>query len=233
MAAACFVKAFGVTFLGRARGAEAAAAREVDTGMWLVMLILAALCIAIGALPFAALALIEPAVRILTDSPAFAPVAQAWLFLDPVPERGASYSGLIVLGAIGILGLLLVVGVRRLASQVEPLRVPAWDCGFPDPRAQTQYTSSSFAQPIRRVFAGPVFGARERVDMPEPGDMRPARFTLRLIDPIWDWLYRPVVAGLEFATEKMNFLQFMTIRAYLTAMFAALVALLTIVAVMQ
>ena len=62
-------------------------------------------------------------------------------------------------------------------------RGPAWDCGFPDPSPATQYTADSFAQPIRRVFGEVVFLARERVDMPAPGDARPARLTVTLRDP--------------------------------------------------
>ena len=54
---------------------------------------------------------------------------------------------------------------------------PAWDCGYPDPSPATQYTADSFAQPIRRVFGTVVFRAREHVEMPPPGDRRPARLT--------------------------------------------------------
>ncbi len=69
--------------------------------------------------------------------------------------------------------------IHRLASD-RLRRGPAWDCGYPDPSPATQYTASSFAQPIRRVFGTLVFRARERVEMPPPGDMRPARLEVEL-----------------------------------------------------
>jgi hypothetical protein len=70
---------------------------------------------------------------------------------------------------------LAAFAIHRLASRAVR-RAPAWDCGFPDPSPATQYTAGSFAQPIRRVFGGVVFGARERVEAPPPGDLAPARF---------------------------------------------------------
>src|SRR5262249_2749262 len=57
-------------------------------------------------------------------------------------------------------------------------RAPAWDCGFPDASPVTQYTASSFGQPLRRVYKGIVFGAAENLDMPSPGELRPARFSV-------------------------------------------------------
>ena len=59
----------------------------------------------------------------------------------------------------------------------------------------TEYTAGSFAQPIRRVFGTLVFRAHESVDMPAPGDMRPARIEVRLRDLVWDSLYLPISGG--------------------------------------
>jgi hydrogenase-4 component B len=112
-------------------------------------------------------------------------------------------------------------------------RAPAWDCGFPDPRPQTQYSADSLAQPLRRVFGTSLFQASERVDMPPPDDHRPARLEVRVRDLIWQGLYAPVADGLGWFTERLNVLQFLTIRRYLSMMFAALALLLTIVAFTQ
>jgi hypothetical protein len=76
-----------------------------------------------------------------------------------------------------------------------------------------------------------VFGAREEVEMPPPGDMRAARFAIVLQDRVWDTIYAPVTAGVDYAAEKLNALQFLTIRQYLTLVFAALVALLLVLAI--
>jgi len=125
--------------------------------------------------------------------------------------------------------MLAAYAIHRLASHAVR-RGPAWDCGFPEPSPATQYTASSFAQPIRRVFGTVVFQARETVDMPAPGDLRPARLTVTLRDLIWETLYEPVAGGVAAAAEWLNRFQFLTIRRYLSLVFAALIVLLTVVA---
>jgi hydrogenase-4 component B len=76
-----------------------------------------------------------------------------------------------------------------------------------------------------------MFRAREQVEMPPPGDTRPARLTVQMTDPIWDWLYTPLAAGVSTAAERLNRLQFLTIRQFLTLVFCALVILLLVLAV--
>jgi hypothetical protein len=110
-------------------------------------------------------------------------------------------------------------------------RGAAWDCGFPDPSPMTEYTAASFAQPIGRVFGTLVFQAHESVDMPPPGDMRPARIEVRLRDLVWDSLYLPLSSGVGAIADRVNFVQFLTIRRYLTLVFVTLVGLLVALAV--
>ena len=62
--------------------------------------------------------------------------------------------------------------------------------------------------------------------MPAPGDTAAARLTVRLRDLVWELLYAPIGRAVWFATEKLNHLQFLTIRKYLSLVFVALVALL-------
>ena len=95
----------------------------------------------------------------------------------------------------------------------------------------TEYTAASFAQPIRRVFGTLVFRAQESVDMPAPGDMRPARIEVRVRDLVWDWLYLPISSGVAALADQLNFVQFLTIRRYLTLVFVTLVGLLVALAV--
>jgi len=66
--------------------------------------------------------------------------------------------------------------------------------------------------------------------MPPPVDPRPARLSVQLHDLIYDWLYAPVALGVTFVSERLNHLQFLTIRQYLSLVFCALVSLLTVLA---
>ena len=81
------------------------------------------------------------------------------------------------------------------------------------------------------MFGTVVFQAREQVDMPPPGDARPARLTVTLRDLIWDGIYAPIAAGVAVAGERLNHLQFLTIRQYLSLVFVALVGLLLVVSI--
>ncbi|HMN86711.1 MAG TPA: hydrogenase 4 subunit B, partial [Bauldia sp.] len=94
----------------------------------------------------------------------------------------------------------------------------------------TQYTASSFAQPIRRVFGATAFAARDHVDMPAPGELRPGHFSVTMKDRIWDGLFEPLATGVGAVADRLNRFQFLTIRRYLGLVFAALVLLLTLLA---
>ena len=81
------------------------------------------------------------------------------------------------------------------------------------------------------VFGTLLFGARDRVDMPAPGDVRPARLRIELHDLIWEGMYQPIAVAVGFSSERLNRLQFLTIRRYLSLVFATLVALLLVLAI--
>ena len=153
-----------------------------------------------------------------------------WLSIVPIAASRSSYDGLLVFVFMIASGALAAFAIHRLASD-RLRRAPAWDCGYPDASPATQYTATSFAQPIRRVFGTAVFRARERVEMPPPGDMRAARLTVELHDPIWDDLYAPLAAAIGTAADRLNRLQFLTIRQFLSIVFGALVILLLVLAI--
>jgi formate hydrogenlyase subunit 3/multisubunit Na+/H+ antiporter MnhD subunit len=232
LAAACFVKAFGVTFLGRPRCAAAARAVEVDRFSLAAMLGFAALCLVAGVLPGLLIDALAPVAHALLGVRMPTQLALPWISIIPIEAARSSYNGLLIFLFVAATTSLTIFGVHRFASQAVR-RAPAWDCGFPDARPATQYTADSFAQPIRRVFGTTLFRAQERVTMPPPGDMAPARIEKTLHDPIWETLYLPVARGVAWAAEVMNHLQFLTIRRYLGFVFAALVALLLALALWQ
>jgi len=226
LAAACFVKAFGITFLGRPRSPAAAQARETDRYSLSALFILAALCLLAGILPGLVVDGLAPVVGLLNGGAQLtAQHSQPWLTLAPVTEVKSSYNGLLVLLFMALSGVLAAVLIHRLASAAAR-RGPAWDCGFPDASPMTQYTAGSFAQPIRRVFGSVVFQARERVTMPPPGDGRPAKLEVKMRDPVWDAGYAPIAAAVIAVSTRFNHLQYLTIRRYLSLVFGALVLLL-------
>jgi hydrogenase-4 component B len=156
-------------------------------------------------------------------------ISSPWLSIVPVIESRSSYNGLLVFVFALLTASFAAYAIHRVASNAIR-RAPPWDCGYPDPSPLTQYSADSFAQPMRRVFGTVVFRAREQVEMPPPLDPRPARLIVHFQDLIYDWLYAPVALGVMAAAERLNALQFLTIRQYLSLVFFALVSLLTVLA---
>ena len=230
LAAACFVRVFGVAFLGRARSERAASARETDGFSLAAMLGLAALCLIAGVLPGLLIDAISPAVHAIAGSQMPTQAHVAWLSIVPIAESRSSYNGLLVFIFIALSAGMTASAIHVLASR-KTRRAPAWDCGFPDASPVIQYTAGSFAQPIRRVFATTLFQAREHVSMPKPGDLRPARLQVDVQDLVWNWLYAPLATAVAVVSERLNVLQFLTIRRYLSLVFLALVTLLAVLAI--
>jgi hydrogenase-4 component B len=230
LAAACFVKAFGVAFLGRPRSTPAARAHEIDRFSLTAMFALAGLCLLAGILPGFVIDALAPVAKIMVGDSLPLQSGAPYLSIVPIAEGRSSYNGLLVFLFMLVSATAAAAAIHRLASQ-RLRRAPAWDCGYPDPSTATQYTASSFAQPIRRVFGTLIFRASEKVEMPAPGETGPARITVRLTDTIWEVLYEPVARSVEFVAGRLNQLQYLSIRHYLSFIFAAVVGLLLVLAI--
>src|SRR5689334_2724800 len=157
LAAACFVKVFGISFLGRARTSAAAEAREVDGFSLAAMMLLAALCLIAGVLPGLFIDALAPVAKTMVGNSMPQQASLPWFNIVPIAESRSSYDGLLVFAFMLLSGSTASVAIHRLASD-RVRRAPAWDCGFPDDSPAIQYTASSFSQPIRRVFGTLVFG---------------------------------------------------------------------------
>jgi formate hydrogenlyase subunit 3/multisubunit Na+/H+ antiporter MnhD subunit len=225
LAAACFVKAYGITFLGRPRSPAAAGAMEVDRLSLAAMAGLAAFCLLAGILPGLVIDALAPVTSSLLGQTMPVQRSLPWLTIVPIAESRSSYNGLLVFLFILVSGWLAASAIHRFAAR-RLRRGPAWGCGFAEPVAAGQYSGASLAQPIQRVLGPLLLRSSESVDMPAPGDLRPARHTLRQEDVFWDRLYAPLAGLVENLAGRLNVLQFLTIRRYLSLVFAALVILL-------
>jgi hydrogenase-4 component B len=227
LAAACFVRAFGITYLGRARSMAATRAHEADRWSLAAMVGGASLCLLAGLFPGVVIDWLQPACTMLVGSHMPGQHRIAWLSIVPVSASRSSYNGLVMAGFLIISGSLAAVVIHRLATRAVR-RAPAWGCGYD---TAAQYSATSLSQPIRRVFGSVVLGAREQVEMPPPGDMRAARITRFAHDPVWEFGYMPIARAVRAVARFLNRSQFLTIRRYLSFVFATLVALLMVLAV--
>lgn len=231
LAACCFVRLFGICFLGRPRTTAAAEAREVDNWSVGAMTGYATLCLLGGIFPGAVIEGVSPVSSALLGARMPSQFGTLLLTIVPIEASRSSYNGLLIFAFILISASLSMVVVHWRSRAIRV--APAWDCGFPDPSSGTQYSADSFSQPIRRVFAQTILLTRDTVDMPAPGDPRPASLHRWEADPFWDGFYMPLGRAVAWLAGKANALQFLTIRRYLAFVFASLILLLITLAVWQ
>jgi formate hydrogenlyase subunit 3/multisubunit Na+/H+ antiporter MnhD subunit len=229
LAAACFVKAFGVTFLGHWRGHHPPQhIHEVDWFQRLGMLMAAVTCFCLGIFP----AVVIDYMDILSERFVGAKIATSagafgWMWLTPVAHERASYSGFNI-----FIGILLVVVVAYLMLHVKKKavhRVPIWDCGFEKLTTRMQYNATSFSMPIRRIF-GFLFNIREEWSAIQPV-RHPAypeklNYRLRVRDRFWNWIYKPTAEFAFFLARKIGNLQQGRIQVYLIYSFVTIIVLL-------
>ena len=225
LTAMCFVKVFGVAFLGVARSGEATRGREASEWEQLGMAWLAILCVVLGLAPVWMIGVMDPiALSLLDHSPAYIGMAGHWLWLTPVAPERASYSPVIFLAVI-VAVVLAAFGLVRLLYHGRLRRTPAWDCGFPGLNARMQDTPEGFAQPIRQIFA-PVYEIESH--HPDPFDRMPRYFT-EVRDRFWGWIYLPIAYAATFCSRLIGRIQVGRVAIYLLYSFATLIFLMAFV----
>lgn len=228
LAAACFVKAFGVTFLGHRRGQHHGIVHEVDWSMRTGMLLASLACLALGVLPTIVIQWMDPLAEMLVGGTIAASASGfGWMWLTPIAAERASYSA-----PVAFIGILSVVVVTYLLLHARPgalHRVPLWDCGFEKVTSRMQYTATSFAMPIRRIF-GFIFSIKEHTGLPPSAahSAFPQRiyYHLRVRDRFWMWIYQPVVDASFWLSRRIGRMQHGRIQIYLIYSFVTILVLL-------
>ncbi len=228
LAAACFVKAFGVTFLGHRRGHHHGIVHEVGWSMRIGMMLASLSCLALGVLPTVVIQWMDPLAEMLVGGTIAASASGfGWMWLTPIAAERASYSA-----PVAFIGILSVVVVTYLLLHARPgalHRVPLWDCGFEKITSRMQYTATSFAMPIRRIF-GFLFSIKEQAGQLPPAahPAFPQRlyYHLRVRDRFWMWIYQPVVDASFWLSRRIGRMQHGRIQIYLIYSFVTILVLL-------
>jgi hydrogenase-4 component B len=227
LAAACFAKAFGITFLALPRSQAAADAREAPASMQLGMVVLVAACVALGLGPF----LVVPALGgVLTGLGGLPAVTPAFRLTLPLGVAGAvgEMSPLLVALGLGLLGLVTWLALRIFGER--SLRLgDTWGCGRIGQTPRMEYTATAFAEPLRRVFAE-LYRPTEDLSI----DFHPeSKYFVQSIEyrsEIHPWferlLYRPLVSLLRGAGARVRRLQAGSVHLYLAYLTLALLLLL-------
>ena len=196
LAAACFVKVFGSTFLGTARSAHAARAHEPPGSMLAPMGVLAVVCVAIGLFPFA----LVPALTSAAAEWARLPAGLAEELAAGAVWNAARIS-LVAAFLLVAIGALLLWRRSRLPGP-QPL-APTWGCGFARPTPRMQYTASSFADALVLRF-GWVFFPKTKVVLPAGPFPKRAAFDSSVPDTVLEVLIVPSLGSGTRAAEQIR-----------------------------
>lgn len=228
LAARCFVKVYGVSFLGRWRGSEQAQVNEAGWPMRASMLIAAAACLGLGIFPTYVLGWMDIVPEMLVGTKiSLSAGASGWLWLTPVAADRASYSAPLVF--IGLFAIILSVYVIFRSRTTPVRRAPAWDCGFGYVTSRMQYSSASFSMPTRRLY-GFLFNIKESVKSGVnpyfPMFNNRFLYHLKIRDRVWHIFYKPFSDAAFWLARRASRLQHGRIQMYLLYSFVTLIALL-------
>jgi len=233
LAAAGFVKAFGITFLAIPRSPAAEHAHEAPRSMRVGMAILAIACAGLGLAAVPILSVLGAVVGGRAGLPMVPPSLSAGFSLA-MPGAFAQMSPTTVALGVGVITAGVWLGVRLLGAS-RPLRVDeTWGCGRIAQTARMEYTSTAFAEPLRRVFAE-LYRPTKDLSI----DFHPeSRYFVQSIEyrsEIMPWferyLYAPVIARVMLWALRTRALQSGSAHAYLTYLFIALLGLLAMLLV--
>jgi hydrogenase-4 component B len=228
LAAACFVKAFGISFLALPRSEAAARAHEAPGSMRAAMVALAAACVALGL----GAPLVLPVLERAADLPGLGAVAPLHLgdsLTVVVGDGFGTVSPLAVAGLLaGALGAL-VLGLRLCGVRGDRRRYETWGCGRSLQTARMEYTATAFSQPFKRIFAV-LYRPVKQLDIEFHPESRFFVRTIHYENPthslIEEWLYLPALAGAQHLAGMARRIQSGSANLYLAYILAALLAVL-------
>lgn len=230
LAAACFVKAFGITFLALPRSPEAEHAHEAPLSMRIGMGLLALACVGLGLAPFAVVPALGGVLAGLGGLPDTRPAFTVGLALA-APDNFARMSPTWV--ALGLLLTLALVPAALWAFRANRQRrvSASWGCGRVGQTPRMEYTATAFAEPLRRVFAE-LYHPTKEVTIDFHPESKYFVQSIAYRSEITPWfeqlLYEPCLRWVSLAARQVRRLQSGSLHWYLVYITAALVILLLI-----
>ncbi len=229
LAATCFVKVFGVVFLGHARSQLASDAHEVDNWMKAGMAVPAVLCLLLGLLPVMFIPLMDSVPQLLLHTSLAGSVhEQGWLWLTPVDVTHSSYSAPIILIGMLVLGGLAFWLLHPKGTSIR--RSVMWSCGNPHTHARMQYNATSFSQPLRRIFAG-IYRPEEHAHIERNRHKLltdKVTYVVHVGDMAVKYIYQPIGKFTLFTSKLLQHEHERGIHAYLAYTFFTIVFLLAV-----
>ena len=221
LALGCFVRFFGIAFLGRARSSVVDHAHESDSFMCIAMGISSLLILICGLYPVPVITAVCQALGMPPSVVAHASGYLQWAGSGNV----ATFSPVLLLALLGIITLVVVLAVANGSTYVA--KDVTWNCGT-YPTERQQYSATGFSKPVRRAFDYLLKPRRERVFVRNDHSYfgRQLMYKLELPDMVTEKLYLPLQKYFVITSAFLRRLQQGSVRLYVGYVMAAMVAVL-------
>ncbi len=232
LAAACFVRAFGMAFLALPRSAHAEQTHEVCSSMRWAMGLLVLVCVGLGILSPLVISGLNHLLASLVATTSENTVSGA-ILTGPIVLELASGHYLANLSPPGIAMILLLlvplsVGIASLAGALRLRRAMTWSCGLPQLHSRMEYTATGFSKPIRLIFSR-IYRPRKEVEIETDISSyvsKRIRYELHIESPFETYFYQPLSAAVLSIANLVRRIQTGSLNTYLAYIFIALVILL-------
>ncbi|GAB6044862.1 hydrogenase 4 subunit B [Caminibacter profundus] len=146
LAIACFVKAFGITFLGLHKSENSKHAKEVNLLMQIGQILMAIIVIFLMIfVPF----LVKAINNAIPFENIYNKIFPNFWTMHSVSQNGGAVSPLVLLVALILVSFLIVMIYKSL--NIKEKIYHTWACGY-STNSKSQYSATGFAGPIRRFF---------------------------------------------------------------------------------
>ena len=219
MAVACFVKVYGIVFLGSPRMKEHEARHEAGWQMVMPMLLLAALCVVIGLAPSLVAGPLQS-----TSLSALPPLAMtAGLpLLELAPLALITLTGVLLLALIAAFAFWY----RRKLAGAPCSETATWGCGYQRPAPRMQYSASSFAEMLTSLFAFVLKPENHRSGKIKGLFPGPAGFFSHVPEAVLELVYIPLLVRLYHRFSGVRRLQGGILQQYVLYSLITLIVLL-------
>lgn len=230
LAAACFVKAFAITFLAKPRSEEAEKSQESPFLMRVGMAVLTILCLVLGIF----VGTITPKFISIANSLTATKNYSSIILSSPVSLNVNNGFAMLNLPAVFIALLAtftLIISVVYLKTRNQKITlVDTWDCGAPPLTTRSEITSTGFARSLIVMFGNIMRPTKHTIIEQHISNLLyyPASKTVNLEVPnlYENKLYRPIHELLGLITSKVTLVQSGNVNQYLLYIFITLIGLL-------
>ncbi|MDD5408853.1 MAG: proton-conducting transporter membrane subunit [Candidatus Omnitrophica bacterium] len=227
LAAACFVKAFGVTFLALPRSNYAKEAKEAPFSMKAGMLFLSILVILFG---LAAVKIIRLLAIVASSATGFDISSMSFSLNNFIlsPQAGKNVYLSVPLLAVG----LIVLGgacfaVYKLFNKTKVRIYKTWDCGYYKLNSRNEYTATAFSKPFRIAFSFFLLPYRKTQKIRESFyHVKSFVYETHTTPVFKKYIYEPLLASVFKAAKSMRSIQLGSIHLYLSYIFVTLLLLI-------